>query len=127
MKKKSNHTIIESVIVLIVLGIIIFLFAKYNHKAPVVEEQNTSTPSSSSAVTISTLKINETNFTGTRIIIQGKSKVATLAQNYVDQTVADFKKTADTDVPPMRQEFGADGAQATYSIDFVGKYVKSDN
>jgi hypothetical protein len=89
---------------------------------PVPAKQNINIPTS---VTIKTQNIKEENFTGTAPIISGSGTLAKESQAYVDKTVADFKKQADTDVPAMRKEFGADNPTANYEIDIDAKYIKS--
>jgi hypothetical protein len=51
--------------------------------------------------------------------------VAVEAREYIEDTVAEFRKQANTDVPSMREEFGVD-ASANYEIQIDAKYVKSE-
>lgn len=77
-------------------------------------------------VSISTKSIKETNFIGTMPVITGSSVLVVKARAYVDQTISDFRKQANTDVPDMRAKFGADSPTAQYEIDIDGKYLRDD-
>jgi hypothetical protein len=77
------------------------------------------------AISISTQKIKEDNFSGTMPTISGSSKLAVDARAYVVKKVAEFKKQADMDVPDMRTKFGADSPLSTYTIDIGAKEIKS--
>jgi hypothetical protein len=88
---------------------------------PVKKVESTSVP-----VSISTKSIKETNFIGTMPEITGSSVVAVKARAYIDQTIADFRKQANIDVPDMRAKFGADSPTAQYEIDIDAKYSKGD-
>ena len=79
--------------------------------------------SSTAPVTISTKKINETNFTGTIPVISGTSPLVSVAQAYIDKEVSDFKKSADTDVPDIRKHFGNDTPSSNYEIDINATYT----
>jgi len=73
--------------------------------------------------TISEYINNEENFSGTKSVIFGTRKVATEAREYIDQQIADFRKTADIEVPDMRKEFGADSPTANYMIYLDAQYL----
>jgi hypothetical protein len=77
------------------------------------------------SVSITTKEIKEENFTGKVPVIAGSSALAVQAQAYINETVADFQKQANTDVPDMRKQFGADNPTAQYEIDIEAKYVTS--
>lgn len=80
--------------------------------------------SKASDMTITSQKISETNFTGTMPIFAGSSSVAVQARTYVDQTVSDFRKQANTDVPALKLKFGNDAPPGHYEIDIDAKYIK---
>ena len=125
-KKLSDNSIIKPILILAVVGVAIYFFSKYQHKTQVVENVTTPPPAqTASTISITKESIKEANFTGTRVIVKGTSKIAPIVQNYIDQTIEDFRKTANTDVPEMRQKFGADSSLSKYTIDFEGKYIKS--
>lgn len=78
------------------------------------------------SVQITTKKIKEENFTGSVAVISGTSVAASESRKYIEQTIVDFRTQADTDVPALRKEFGADSPTANYEIDINAKYVKSE-
>jgi hypothetical protein len=113
-----------AILILAVAGIFIYYRTKSVPKTeniPTKPVEENKTP-----VSISTKDIKEDNFTGKVALISGSSLVAIKAQTYVDGQVADFRKQANTDVPPMRKEFGADSPTANYEIDIEAKYEKGD-
>lgn len=76
-------------------------------------------------ISINTKNIKEENFTGKIPVISGTSIVTIKARTYIDQTVADFRKQANADVPATRKQFGADNPTANYEIDIDANYIKS--
>ncbi len=122
---KTNIKVLVAVVVLIIVGILAHAYMGQKPSAsrdtiPEVVQQDP-TP-----VSITKADIKEANFTGTRVVVKGSSAAAVAAQKYVDKTILEFKKRADTEVPDMRKEFGSAAAPASYSIDFDAKYIKGD-
>lgn len=75
---------------------------------------------------ISNKNIKEENFSGTMPIISGSGEVELRAREYVEVKVAEFRKQANTDVPDMREKFGADNPTAQYTIDISAKHVQGE-
>ncbi|HEY4512978.1 MAG TPA: DUF3298 domain-containing protein [Candidatus Paceibacterota bacterium] len=75
-------------------------------------------------VTIKTKDIKEENFSGKVPVISGSGKLSLASQEYINQTVADFKKEADEQVPSMREQFGEESPTAQYEIDINAKYIE---
>jgi hypothetical protein len=123
MKKKLIISL--ALLVIIVLGIWYYKSHKNNssYVAPETpqEEQKQTLPK----LSIETKDIKEENFTGKVAVVSGDSVLAEKANAYIESAIADFKKQADTDVPAMRKEFGADSPTAQYEIDIDAKDVKS--
>src|ERR1051326_4846374 len=90
-------------------------------KAP---EEQSPAKTISPAVTIASENINEENFSGKMPVLSGTSATVAPAKKYIDQTIADFRKEANTDVPDLRAKFGASAPPAQYEIDINAKYVK---
>ena len=76
-------------------------------------------------ISIITQKINEENFSGTVADVFGTSPIAIQMREYIDKTVSGFRTQANTDVPSIRGQFGADNPTANYEIDITSKYIKS--
>lgn len=118
---KNNAIYIVALIVLVIIG----LFLRYQKKdAPVLETEEQSEVATESSLSIDTKAINEENFSGKVAVISGNSDLAKKAQSYIDQSVADFKKTSDTEVPAMREQYGDDSNPAQYEIDIDAKHLK---
>ena len=75
-------------------------------------------------ISIKSQNIKEENFTGKVAVISGSSNLAIEAQKYIDQTISDFRKQANIDVPDIRAKFGAGSPPATYEIDIDATYIK---
>jgi hypothetical protein len=120
MKKRSN-----TILIILVILVIAFVVYSKNQSSPSVP---TVSPTQEEhlplAIKITEADIKEANFTGTKASIAGGGAVADAARKYVDETIADFKSEADTDVPEMRKEFGVDSPSASYSINIDATYVK---
>lgn len=127
MKKKSASTL-KNVIIILLVAAILWLILR--HSRPETVNNNITEPagktdtSAPAPTTITKKDIKEENFSGSEPVITGSSAAAIAAQAYVDQSVADFKKQADTDVPDMRAKFGADSPPASYTIDIDAKDLK---
>ncbi len=121
-------------LVLIIIGIGLLLTQKtwvpklvdfiISHETPVKTVLPKTTKEKSSSISITTQKITEDNFTGTVAVISGTSPLAVKMREYVNKTVTEFRKQANTDVPEMRAKFGADNPTANYEIDINSKYIK---
>ncbi len=92
---------------------------------PPVEKEQSASPASN-AITITKQNIKEENFSGSMPVISGGSPLALLARTYINETISNFRKQANTDVPDMRKHFGADAPPATYTIDIGAKDVKGN-
>lgn len=123
MKANKNSKIIIAILILVIIGILVYYHIRKplppSGSASIEQPKNKSiTP-----VTIGKKNIKEENFSGTVEVISGSSPIASSAQKYIDGQVSQFRKQADTDVPPMRQQFGADSPTASYEIDIDATYV----
>lgn len=85
-----------------------------------ITEKKTPTP-----ISIKNKDIKEENFTGTVVEISGVSTLAVKARAFVEETVLEFKKQADTDVPLMRTDFGEESPSANYEINIEAKHLNS--
>ncbi len=121
--KKSNA--VSYIVLLAILVLAGWLYFKQNNKITTVSlaTPKTDTAKNLSEITISTKNIKEENFSGKVAVVAGKSLLAQKAEEYINQTVADFRKQANTDVPDMRAKFGADSPTAQYEIDIDAKYI----
>lgn len=125
MSQKSKTIISILSLIIIVLGLIL-IKVLYKPSAVSIPTKTTSTEETKATpLSITKEKLTEENFTGTRPRISGKSFLADTARSYIDQTIADFRTQANTDVPAMRVQFGADAPTATYSIDIDAAYTHS--
>ncbi|HEV7702225.1 MAG TPA: DUF3298 domain-containing protein [Candidatus Paceibacterota bacterium] len=127
MKKNTKKNAIIYILILLVL-IAVSLYFKYRKPtlpAPFQDETGQTVPGDTSKISIDSKNIKEENFTGKVPVISGGSALALKSQSFIDQTVAEFKKQADADVPPMRKEFGADSPTAQYEINIEVKYIQS--
>lgn len=128
MGKKSKIVIL--ILILIIIGIGGTLLKKNTQEPMKVitpkDESVQSTPISTPQEHSTEESIKEDNFTGTKSIIKGSSLLANTAREYMNQTIASFKQSADQDVPDMRAKFGTDSPTAKYEIDLKATYVKGD-
>jgi len=69
-------------------------------------------------------KINEENFNGTIPVIEGTSVLAVKMREYIDKTISDFRKQANTEVPDIKKNFGDNTPSSTYEIDITSTYIK---
>ena len=127
MKKiPQNKARFYIIILIILVGVGLYLkYGKDNSPiAPenITDEKNTETEA---VISITSKNIKEKNFTGKIAVVSGDSAVAKQAQAYIDEIVADFKEQADTDVPDMREKFGADNPTAQYELAIDAKYLKN--
>lgn len=122
----ENKTSIYIVILVILIGV--GLFFKYNKDNSVLDYDNTTdkTVLSGNNISIESKDIKEENFSGKVSVIKGDGELAIEAQSYIDQSVGEFKKQADTDVPAMRAEFGEDSPSSNYEIIIDAKYTKGE-
>jgi hypothetical protein len=74
-------------------------------------------------ISIRTEDIKEENFSGTTAVISGSSALATAARAYVESEIAQFRTSANEEVPDIRSEFGSDNPMANYTIDISAKYT----
>lgn len=127
MKKiPQNKAYFYIIILVILVGVGLYLkYGKDNSTIipeNITDEQNTETEA---LISITNKNIKEENFTGKVAVVSGESVITKQAQAYIDQMVADFKQQADTDVPDMREKFGADNPTAQYELDIDAKYLKN--
>ncbi len=109
----------KAIAFLIVLGVLVlgyFLLSAKNGEE-FFSLEDTNEQNTREEISIGDIDIKEENFTGSRAMITGESELAKTAQKYIDDTVAEFKKMADTDVPDIREKFGEDSPVANYTID----------
>ncbi len=59
-------------------------------------------------------------------VIEGDSNLAIAGRKYVEDSIREFKARADTEVPDMRAEFGADSPSANYAIGIEAKLLESE-
>ena len=78
------------------------------------------------AISISSKNIKEENFSGKVAVISGASPLAVKMREYINETVAEFGREANTEVPPMREKFGEDSPSASFTIEINSKYIKGD-
>lgn len=123
-KNNKNKAVIYIVIfVILIAGGLYLKFKKTSAPVPFVDETE-QTKENTAPITIGSKNIKEENFTGKVATVSGESALAQKAQAYIDTSVTEFKKTADKDVPDMREQFGADSPTAQYEIDIDAKEVK---
>ncbi len=130
MAKKQKSKLIFYIIILLILVALGLFLKKQSSRddAPAnienwMEEQ---AESKTQVLSMSSKDIKEENFSGKVTYITGDSILAKSAQGYIDQTVAEFKKQADIDVPDMREKFGADAPMANYTIDISNSLITSE-
>jgi hypothetical protein len=122
--KKNKKAIIYATILVVLIAIGLYLKFYKGNTPLVVENPEEQTETTVNPVSIDTKTIKEENFSGKVAVVSGEDDIAKEAQKYIDQTVRDFKKTADTDVPAMREQFGAESNSAQYEIDIDAKHLK---
>ncbi len=123
MKKESKIIITLLVIIIIILCVVIFKKSKIN---PAIEDNKiVEVKDTKSEIIITEQDIKEENFTGTKSIITGTSVLANEARKYIDESISEFKKSADIDVPDMRKQFGADSPTANYEINVKATHTTS--
>lgn len=117
-------TIISILVLVVFFLCLIIIKIQHTRSTPVdTVKKPTITQTSATVLTISKKDITEENFTGTEPVITGSSFLADTARAYITQTIADFRTQANTDVPAMRTQFGADAPTATYTIDSDATYT----
>jgi len=127
MRKKNKPKGIVYLVVLVILVVAgLYLKERHNTTSVVPETLKEETAKSLPEISIGTENIKEENFSGTRPTISGDSTVAVVARTYIEERVNEFKTEADTDVPDMREKFGADSPMASYTIDISAAEVKSE-
>ena len=75
------------------------------------------------SISITSKTIKEDNWSGKVAVVSGTNTLAAKSREYVDKTVADFRKQANTDVPAMRLEFGTE-TPPQYELNIDAKYIK---
>jgi hypothetical protein len=75
-------------------------------------------------ISITTQDIQEENFSGTVPVISGTSALAIKMREYVNSQISEFRKEANTEVPKIREKFGADNPTTDYNITVDSKYIK---
>ncbi|MEO5645927.1 MAG: RsiV family protein [Candidatus Paceibacterota bacterium] len=123
MKKQA---IITTVVVLIVIAIAVVGYVHYKNisvtTSPVISNN---TPETSKTITISTERIDEDTFTGTKPVLIGSGTLANTARKYIVDSITTFAAQADKEVPSLRQEYGNDAPSAQYTIDINAKEIDS--
>jgi hypothetical protein len=122
--KKPNIIII--ILLIILIGVSVILIFKKQVSSPVVSNQNPVETQTPKEISISSVDINEQNYSGSRPEITGDGLLADAARKYVVGELASFAKDANEQVPDMRKEFGADSPSANYAIDLSANYLKGD-
>lgn len=118
---KKTTTIL---IIILVLALIILTAIWLQKRSTVVAPSETISPVVTTPVTISSKPIVEEYFKGTRPVIAGSSVIVAAANEYVNERIAEFKTSADTQVPAMRKQYGNDAPPATYTIDFKAEHLQ---
>lgn len=111
---------------IVLIGIAVFAYVKNRNASvpePIQEEVPVSQPAEPQNVNISEEAVKEQNFTGKRPVFAGTGSLVSLSGQYVDQYFADFKKTADAEVPEMIKEFGPDSSAGKYSLELEANLV----
>jgi Protein of unknown function (DUF3298) len=126
MKGNLKEVVIVLLFVALMAGAVVY--SRNHTDSSLFPNSSTSTSDTvkHTSPSITKIAIHEENFTGTRLLITGQRVAEISAQKYVDDTIAEFKATADADVPEIRAQMGGDSASSDYSIDFDGTYVQSD-
>ncbi len=131
MSNKTKTVILILILVIVGLG---GLLLKKDMKSPIPatntpttdQEDNISISTPEAVSTPSEKNIKESNFSGTISIIKGSSVLANTAREYVDKTIASFKKSADEEVPLIREKFGEDSPTSEYNIEIKSTYTKGN-
>src|SRR3989344_3845415 len=95
-------------------------------KGPIVVQPDVDKIKIDTRISITTQEIREENYTGSKPVIEGESKLAEAAREFVENTVAEFAAQANTDVPAMRKRFCADSTTASYTMDLEASQAESD-
>jgi hypothetical protein len=127
-KEEKGQAMRKNISIIILVIIILagaFFYFKKNKSEPAGENLPAEAPKDNfTPVSVKTENIKEDNFTGKVAVISGSSEVAVQAQAYADEQVTAFREQANTDVPPMRAQYGTDSPTANYEIQIDAKYTK---
>lgn len=121
MKKRQRAIIFVLIAIIIAL---LFTIWKIRTPKKIIEKPKEEVKENKPDIVIEDREIKEENFTGTISDIKSSGPLASKAKAYIDQTLSDFKKMADTDVPDMRKKFGTDSPTANYEIILKATYFK---
>lgn len=121
MKKKQRAIIF--VLIAIIIALLFFIW-KIKTPKNIVEQPRQEIKENKPDIVIEERVIKEENFSGTVSDIKSSGPLAVKAREYIEKTLADFKKMADTDVPDMREKFGTDSPTANYEINLKATYFK---
>lgn len=108
-----------TILTFILLAVIIFTLWFFSQNKKTISEPTTETPQ------ITITEVSGELFTGSYPVVMGDSALAKMVNEYVSQTVAEFKEAADRDIPTIKEEFGADVPSANYSLIITPEYKKS--
>jgi|GEM_PF-1306785 len=75
-------------------------------------------------ISITKKNITEENFSGSIPVITGNGVLANATRAYIDTALSDFRKSANKEVPAMREQFGADSPTANYTFDMDATYIE---
>lgn len=121
---KNNSIYIVALVILIAIG----LYLRYQAKdAPLPEMTEEIKVTTDGSISIESKEIDEKNFGGRVAVISGDSSLAVASRKYIDETVAEFKKQADTDVPEMIEQFGADNPVSKYELAIEAELYESED
>ncbi len=125
---RGKSLTLKAVIFLVLIAAVFFAAYKYNgNTVTIVNTENKENKKEETApISITQQDIKGENFSGSVAHVSGSGALPLEAQKYIDQTISDFKKQADIDVPSIKAEFGADSPTASYSIDISAKYVQGE-
>ncbi len=123
----KKQTIITILVVLVVILIAALGYMHYVRKTaapvdgtvPVV-----TTPAANEPITITEQAISKQNYTGTKPIIAGNSVLAIAARKYVEESIADFEKNANEEVPERRKEYGVGEPATNFGIDMGASTIE---
>jgi hypothetical protein len=115
-KNKKMHPV-TIIVVLVLIGLGVFFIFK--HKTVVAPSTTTETPVSQAptAISISEVPINETNYSGKSVVITGSGTLADTARAYIADEIATFSQEANSDIMP-------DVPSGQDTIDIEGSYQK---
>lgn len=113
-------------LIIIVSAIAAGVFYFYKQELPeIFRSENSQEQQPGTPVTITSEEMREKNFTGSRAVIAGDSRLAKTAREYVENLVVEFAAQADAAVPEMREDWGEDSPAASFSIEIGAKLVES--